>query len=328
MVIDRPPSPGGGPRGSSRWSQGGCLRSPRLSRTTGSYVLRRDGSAFEGVPRPAASEPVDRDRADQAGTDGVFGVSAGRASPASSRRGWSAWNGPNSTRIRPRLRARLDGSIVTGRVPPARAGSVVLRHGRHGSSASARPAGFEPGLRMLRAGKHAVRVSVRPATGRVSSPALRAAHPPPEPGIGSHGPGVLALKRRLSDGHALRPSTPVRPRDLRGGACLPKVHGLPRTGRVDRRFWRVLAGAWRSPASASRAATTSRSASRGRRSTKCGTERSSVSSTSRLARRAIRRWAPGASTERSLAGTGAVPPDVLPARLRDPRLSVGAGVAG
>ena len=57
---------------------------------------------------------------------------------------------------------------------------------------------------MLRAGKHAVRVSVRPAPGyvgvlrrfalRIHRARLR---------IGSHGPGVLALKRRTELGYAL-----------------------------------------------------------------------------------------------------------------------------
>ena len=101
---------------------------------------------------------------------------------------------------------------------------------------------------MLRAGKHAVRVSVRPAPGyvgvlrrfalRIHRPTLR---------IGSHGPGVLALKRRLTElGYAL-PSVDSGYGYGTSEAVLAfqKVHGLPRTGRVDRRFWRVLAGASR-----------------------------------------------------------------------------------
>jgi lipoprotein-anchoring transpeptidase ErfK/SrfK len=63
--------------------------------------------------------------------------------------------------------------------------------------------------------------------------------------LGSHGPNVLALKRRLAAlGYAL-PSVDAGYGYAAYEAVLAfqKVHRLPRTGTVDRRFWRVLASA-------------------------------------------------------------------------------------
>jgi lipoprotein-anchoring transpeptidase ErfK/SrfK len=91
-----------------------------------------------------------------------------------------------------------------------------------------------------------VRVSVRPAAGyvrlarrfplRIHLPALR---------LGSHGPGVLGLKRRLAGLAYALPSVDsgYGYRTYEAVMAFQKVHGLPRTGRVDRRFWQVLARA-------------------------------------------------------------------------------------
>ena len=186
----------------------------------------------------------------RAGTDGVFVFERRARKPGVFQaRMVGVESEQVATRIRPRLRARLDGSIVTGRVLPARAGSVVLRaQGRTRRLRVGSAGRFRARLGRLRAGKHAVRVSVRPAPGyvgvlrrfalRIHRPTLR---------IGSHGPGVLALKRRLTElGYAL-PSVDSGYGYGTSEAVLAfqKVHGLPRTGRVDRRFWRVLAGASR-----------------------------------------------------------------------------------
>ena len=149
-----------------------------------------------------------------------------------------------STGLRPLLRARLSGSTVTGRLLPARAGTVVLRSKgrtrriRVGSGGSARgwatsePAGMCCGSRSSPQPGY-VRVVARRLALRIRQPALR---------LGSHGPGVLALKRRLAAlGYAL-PSvnSGYRYETYEAVLAFQKVHGLPRTGRVDSRFWQVL----------------------------------------------------------------------------------------
>jgi N-acetylmuramoyl-L-alanine amidase len=124
------------------------------------------------------------------------------------------------------------------------AGTVVLRVDGRTRRLSVGSAGrFRSRLRRLRSGRHVVGISVRPAPGfvragrqfalRIRPPALR---------IGSHGPGVLALKSRLAElGYAL-PSVDSGYGFATYEAVLAfqKVHGLARTGRVDRRFWQVL----------------------------------------------------------------------------------------
>jgi N-acetylmuramoyl-L-alanine amidase len=181
----------------------------------------------------------------RAGTDGAFVFERQARTPGVHQaRTLAGQSGEVATRIRPVLRARLNGSIVTGRVLPARAGSVVLRvQGRTRRLRVGSAGRFRTRLGPLRAGRHAIRVSVRPGPGyvrvarrfalRVRRPALR---------IGSHGPGVLALKRRLADlGYAL-PSVDSGYgfRTFEAVIAFQKVHGLPRTGDVDRRVWRAL----------------------------------------------------------------------------------------
>jgi hypothetical protein len=185
-----------------------------------------------------------------AGTEGGFAFERRTRKPGVFQaRMVGGQSGEVTTRVRPRLLARLNGSIVTGRVLPARAGSVVLRvQGRTRRLRVGSAGRFRARLGELRAGRHAIRVSVRPAPGyvhvlrrfalRVHRPALR---------IGSHGPGVLALKRRLSElGYAL-PSVDsgYGYGTFEAVMAFQKVHGFPRTGRVDRRVWRALASASR-----------------------------------------------------------------------------------
>jgi N-acetylmuramoyl-L-alanine amidase len=186
----------------------------------------------------------------RAGTDGAFVFERRARTPAVHQaRTLGGQSGEVATRVRPRLRARLSGSIVTGRVLPARAGSVVLRvQGRTRRLRVGSAGRLRARLGQLRAGRHSVRVSIRPAPGyvgvlrrfalRVRRPALR---------IGSHGPGVLALKRRLAElGYAL-PSVDSGYGHATFEAVLAfqKVQGLPRTGRVDRSVWRALGRASR-----------------------------------------------------------------------------------
>jgi Putative peptidoglycan binding domain/L,D-transpeptidase catalytic domain len=186
----------------------------------------------------------------RAGTDGSFIFQRRARKPGVFQaRTVGGQSGEVATQVRPRLRARVRGSIVTGRVLPARAGTVVLRvDGRTRRLRVGSAGRFRVRIGYLRAGRHAVRVALRPRPGyvravrrfalRIRRPALR---------MGSHGPGVLELKRRLAQqGYAL-PSVDSGYGFATYEAVLAfqKVHGLPRTGRVDRRFWRVLAKASR-----------------------------------------------------------------------------------
>lgn len=181
----------------------------------------------------------------RAGTDGAFAFERRARRPGSyEARTLGGESGEVATTIRPRLAARLRGSILTGRVLPARAGAVVLRVGGRTRTLRLGSAGrFRSRLSRLRAGRHLVRVSVRPGPGyvrvgrrltlRIFRPVLR---------LGSHGPAVLELKRRLAEQRYALPSVDSGYGFATYEAVLAfqKVHGLPRTGIVDRRFWRVL----------------------------------------------------------------------------------------
>jgi hypothetical protein len=150
-------------------------------------------------------------------------------------------------RVKPRLRIRLRRTLLSGRLLPARAGRLVLRS-----------RGRDVRVRVGSAGRFRVRVPARwgpNVTGRVSlAPSrgyvaawrrvrLRLAYASLR--IGSHGPSVLALKQRLRE---LRYALPSVDSGFGYGTyeavlAFQKVHGLPRTGRVDARLWRRL---WRS----------------------------------------------------------------------------------
>jgi hypothetical protein len=106
----------------------------------------------------------------RAGTDGAFVFERRARTPGVHQaRTLAGQSGEVATRIRPVLRARLTGSIVTGRVLPARAGPVLLRvQGRTRRLRVGSAGRFRARLGQLRAGRHAIRVSVRPAPGYVS----------------------------------------------------------------------------------------------------------------------------------------------------------------
>jgi hypothetical protein len=149
-------------------------------------------------------------------------------------------------RVQPRLRIRLRGRLVSGRLLPARSGRVVLRS-----------EGRSVRVRVGSAGRFRVRVPARwgpRLTGRVALlPArgyvrvwrrVRLSFSYPSVRLGSHGPGVLVLKRRLRE---LRFALPRVDSGFGYGTyeailAFQKLHGLPLTGRVDSRLWRVL---WR-----------------------------------------------------------------------------------
>ena len=211
-----------------------------LARFAGSAGMLEHVFLFERRPEGWAVVAQTR-----AGTDGAFAFELRLRRPTAFEvRTSAARSGQVATRIRPDLRARIAGSLVRGRVRPARAGTVHLRVRNRPVSVHVSASGtFRARLRTLPAGRHAVRISIRPAPGfvgvvrklvtRVRRPLLR---------LGSHGPGVLALKRQLWElGYAL-PTVDSGFGYATHEAVLAfqKVHRLPRTGRVDRHTWRAL----------------------------------------------------------------------------------------
>ena len=118
-----------------------------------------------------------------------------------------------------RVRVFRDGRLVrsrSGRIPTAAPGSIRIE-----LTARARP-GYAGVRRILRA--------------QVVQPSL---------GPGARGPSVLALERRLAELHyAVRGADGVYGQDTYEAVlAFQKVHGLPRTGRVESWLWRRLARA-------------------------------------------------------------------------------------
>ena len=151
--------------------------------------------------------------------------------------------------LRPQLQAGLPPVALVGgtltlspKLVPARAGTVrvrVFRDGRLVRSRAGRIPTAGPGAIRVelttapRAGYTRVR---RTLTAQVVQPSLA---------LGSRGPSVLALERRLAALHyALRGVDGVYAQDTYEAVlAFQKVNGLPRTGRVDDWLWRRLARA-------------------------------------------------------------------------------------
>lgn len=160
-------------------------------------------------------------------------------------------SGPLALRVKPRLTTRIVGArrlgtriMVVGRLLPARSGRLTLRFGarrvpvRVGSAGRFR-VGVPPSWGAMVTG----RVSLKPARGYVQAwrrVRLRLAMPYLQ--LGSHGPAVLALKRRLHELHYALPSVDAGFGFATYEAVLAfqKVNWMARTGRVDGAFWRRL----------------------------------------------------------------------------------------
>jgi PKD repeat protein len=191
-----------------------------------SGLTRRDGSFRIGVPVKAP------------GTyDARFGGAVSSAIPI---------------RVRPTISARFVGSGIVGRplklavrMRPSTAGPVridVWRRGRHviggtyGNRARIR-------LASRRAGEYRVIVTTAPSSGYAAARlALRKLVYFPRLAVGSRGPSVLALNQGLASLHiALAGIDSTFGLDTRDAVvAFQKLHGLPRTGAVDGRFWRYL----------------------------------------------------------------------------------------
>ena len=148
-------------------------------------------------------------------------------------------------------------------------------------------------------------------------------------GPGSRGAAVTALETRLRElGYALRGVDGVYSDDDDQGAVLAfqKVNGLERTGMVDRALWSLLAPRASPPRATAEprrgrqvppgAVLRRRRARRRDRPRLDGRDREHT-------RRALARLLEGRRLE-----LGALVPELLPPRLRDPRVPGGSGLSG
>ncbi len=161
-------------------------------------------------------------------------------------------------RVKPVLRVGVRGRRVLGarvrvigRVLPHQAGRVVVAAGDRTYRARVSRSGrFRLTLPAPGPGRVLLRVAVRPKSGyvRVSRRLTLRVRAAPL-GFGARGEGVAALERRLASlRYTLRGVDRLYAGDTRDAVlAFQKVHGLPRTGRVDARVWRAL-GSARTPA--------------------------------------------------------------------------------
>ena len=157
-----------------------------------------------------------------------------------------------AVRVRPALSAAFLGTGAVGRplrlvlrVRPAAAAPIrveICRRGRlvtKGEYAS----GAKIRLGSRRVAEYRIALSTPAAPGYVSNRlGLRKIVFYPRLGVGSTGPSVLALKEALNRMHlALGRVDSSFGLDTRDAVvAFQKLHGLPRTGTVDARFWRVI----------------------------------------------------------------------------------------
>ena len=165
-----------------------------------------------------------------------------------------ARSGPVPIRVRPVLHAGVRGPRVvggslrvSGRVLPHQAGRITVRSGGRSYRARVDRSGrFRVQVPAGGPGRVRLEVVLRPARGylrRSGVLVLRVKAPPLA--YGARGPAVTSLEQRLrSLGYVLRGIDRLYAGDTRDAVlAFQKVTGLPRTGRVDARTWRALAGA-------------------------------------------------------------------------------------
>ena len=151
-------------------------------------------------------------------------------------------------RLRPRIEATLPAAAPVGsrltlrsRLVPAAAGSVSVRVLFDGRQVAARAGSLR--LPTGRPGTLRVELTARPRPGYAPvRRVLSAQVVVPSLAAGARGPSVLALERRLAELHyALRGVDSVYGQDtFEAVLAFQKVHGLPRTGRVEPWLWRRL----------------------------------------------------------------------------------------
>jgi hypothetical protein len=183
-----------------------------------------------------------------------IGVPVKRPGTYEARFGGAVSN-PITARVRPALSAGFLGSGVVGRplqlavrIRPAAAGPIRVEVRRHGRLVS--EGNYANGARIRlpsgRVADYRIALSTVASTGyAASSLALRKIVFYPRLQVGSSGPSVLALNETLARVHiALGGVDSSFGLDTRDAVvAFQKLHGLPRTGSVDARFWRVLSTA-------------------------------------------------------------------------------------
>ena len=212
----------------------------------------------KGVPITLTG-PKGRLGAAKTGAQGTYAVRArvrmpGQYVAASS----AASSAPVDLHVVPRLVTALVGSgargsryVFSARLAPAAAGSLAVRITRGGQAIVDRTFAGAARLKLdtRRLGSYLIRVEVIPSQGYVATTrVLHANVVLPRLAIGSRGVAVAQLGDQLRRLHYAAPyGGTFDSRLLDAVFAFQKVQGLPRTGIVDARFWRVLGGA-RTPA--------------------------------------------------------------------------------
>jgi hypothetical protein len=163
---------------------------------------------------------------------------------------------PDATALAPAVETRIEGSGLVGsplrlvaRMRPADAGRLAVRVTRGGRAVAAGTYGPTARVRLPSgtAGVLAIRVAVVPAAGYAAPRprALTAVVARPNLGLGSRGPSVLALERRLAELRYVLPGVDgsYGLETTQAVLAFQAVERLPRTGRVDPRTWRRLVAA-------------------------------------------------------------------------------------
>ena len=160
-----------------------------------------------------------------------------------------------AVRVRPSLSAGFLGSGVVGRplrlalrLRPAAAGPVRVEISRRGRLVMGGEYGSGARIRLPSGRVAEYRITLSTTASEGYAPrrlTLRKIVFYPRVGLGSSGPSVLALNEALHRLHialgAVDSSFGLDTRDA--VVAFQKLHGLPRTGSVDARFWRVLSTA-------------------------------------------------------------------------------------
>jgi N-acetylmuramoyl-L-alanine amidase len=221
----------------------GTVSPPAAGETVGIYAQEGDSSSF------VASVATDA-----AGTFSVttpVTIAETFVARGNDAAGNPVDSAPVSLRMRPRFATSLHGSRrigehldVVGRVLPRDAGVVTVSDGRRRWSVHVGPAGrFRADLTTTRLYRYRAVIALVPAAGYVARHRTYAVRVEPLPlTIGSTGPAVAWLQHRLRLDHYALPGIDSSYGYATADAVLAfqEVHGLPRTGSVDVRFWQLL----------------------------------------------------------------------------------------
>jgi lipoprotein-anchoring transpeptidase ErfK/SrfK len=163
---------------------------------------------------------------------------------------------PDTTALAPAVETRIEGSGLVGaplrlvaRVRPAGAGRLAVRVTRDRKTVAAGTYGGTARIRLPSGapGVLSVRVAVVPAAGFVAPRprTLSALVARPNLALGSTGPSVVALERRLAQLRYVLPRADgsFGLETLQAVLAFQAVERLPRTGRVDVLTWRRLVSA-------------------------------------------------------------------------------------